>query len=277
MSKYYSAILLLSGVLLYLLYSPSNINNQNTQYLKSDIEQKEVATINTLDKQEIAIITNANGSTTNTVAKTIIQPQTATDVASVTAKITTKVDINKIVTKTITEVNPKQLSIATTSTASTTIVSTSSAPDTANVKKAGVTCSPVPAGIESQIESSINKVRLNHGLNAVVACKELRNAAFAKYKDIVLQNNFTHSWAGGQLLQNVIRSYGYMPKDWGEILVEGSDFTTGDDYVNEWMSSPSHAAIILTPKYTHVGVAVGAWTDEGVAVSIGVAEFGEAK
>jgi uncharacterized protein YkwD len=68
-----------------------------------------------------------------------------------------------------------------------------------------------------------------------------------------------------------------MPKDWGEILVEGSDFTTGDDYVNEWMSSPSHAAIILTPKYTHVGVAVGAWTDEGVAVSIGVAEFGEAK
>lgn len=277
MSKYYSTILLLSGVLLYLLYSASNIDNQEVKYSKSDIEQKEISTTNTSDKKEAVITTNTNSSTTNTVANTITHPQTAADVASVTAKITTKVDINKIATKTITEVKPKQPGIATTSTASTTIVSTSSAPDTANVKKAGVICSPVPAGIESQIESSINKVRLNHGLNAVVACKELRNAAFAKYKDIVLQNNFTHSWAGGQQLQNVIRSYGYMPKDWGEILVEGSDFTTGDDYVNEWMSSPSHAAIILTPKYTHVGVAVGAWTDEGVAVSIGVAEFGEAK
>ncbi len=155
--------------------------------------------------------------------------------------------------------------------------STTTATTSITVKNDDVICTKVSGGIEGQIEESINSVRTSHGLQKVVACKELRAAANAKYQDIVLQNNFTHSWAGGQVLQNVIRSHGYNPKDWGEILVEGSDFASGSDYVAEWMTSPSHATIILTPKYTHVGVAVGAWTDEGVGVSIGVAEFGEAK
>ena len=138
---------------------------------------------------------------------------------------------------------------------------------------AAVKCSKVEAGIELEIEKLINVERLKVGAPAVKACKELRSSAKEKYIDIYKQNKFTHDWADGKSLKGVIVSTGYIPKDWGEILIYGSDFLTASDYVESWLTSSAHKKILLDPKYKNFGVAVGPWSSDGVNVAVSVAHF----
>lgn len=136
-------------------------------------------------------------------------------------------------------------------------------------------CTEVSGSFAGQIETEINNVRMSYGLSKLIACKELRSSSYKKYLDIVAQNNFTHDWAGGKSLYDVIVSSGYTPKSWGEILEYGSDFTTQKDHVDNWMGSPTHKAIILGKDYTHFGVYIGAWTVEDIGVDMGIAHFGK--
>lgn len=220
--------------------------------------------------EEVPLIINNVKEEAQNLKEVVSTAQIKAKVVSTSSIIKTQDQSMKVITVTSTT-TPSSTSTAPQATTSTSAQATT----TKLVVTTG--CTPYSGGIESQIESAINEVRKSRGLLELKVCKELRNVALAKYNDIVSQNNFTHDWAGGKLLQNVIRSYGYNPKNWGEILVYGSDFITGQDYVDAWMESASHANIILTPSYTHVGVAVGPWSDDGVAVQIGVAEFGESK
>lgn len=143
------------------------------------------------------------------------------------------------------------------------------------IKPSVSSCLEDGGGFGGQIENEINNVRASYGLTRLVSCKELRNSSYQKYLDIVAQNNFTHDWAGGKKLYDVIVNSGYVPKKWGEILEYGSDFTTAKEHVDNWMSSSAHKSIILTPEYTHFGVYVGGWNVEGIAVDMGIAHFGK--
>jgi uncharacterized protein YkwD len=117
------------------------------------------------------------------------------------------------------------------------------------------------AVVERATRCQINVVRASHGLRPLKAHPRLANAARGHSADMVRNRYFAHTSLGGADFVHRIRGSGYLgaTRGWkvGETLAWGSGgFATAGSIVDEWMHSPPHRHVILTPGYREIGVGV---------------------
>ena len=105
---------------------------------------------------------------------------------------------------------------------------------------------------------AINEVRANHGLAPVHLASGLRRAAQGHSNDMLARDYFAHTSPTGstlsyRIMQSSFRTYG----EWwaGEDLAWGTG-TIGSprNVIRMFLASPEHRAILLSPRYTYVGV-----------------------
>jgi uncharacterized protein YkwD len=80
----------------------------------------------------------------------------------------------------------------------------------------------------------------------------LTRAAQGHSADMAHRKHLGHAGTGGSSPGDRMRAAGYRPARWGEAVASGTD--TGHATVTAWMGSPPHRAIILTCRFTDVGV-----------------------
>jgi uncharacterized protein YkwD len=105
---------------------------------------------------------------------------------------------------------------------------------------------------------AINEVRVNHGVAPVHLATGLRRAAQGHSNDMVAHNYFAHTSPTGstlayRIMRSTFRTYG----EWwaGEDLAWGTG-TIGSprNVIRMFLASPEHRAILLSSRYTYVGV-----------------------
>jgi len=106
----------------------------------------------------------------------------------------------------------------------------------------------------------INRTRVAHHLDAVSNNRQLGAVATAQVRTMVRMDYFSHVRPTGQTPMAVVRSTHYPARaaslSVGEVIAWGSgSYATPAHIFAEWMASPGHRAVILTPEFRDAGVA----------------------
>jgi uncharacterized protein YkwD len=99
-----------------------------------------------------------------------------------------------------------------------------------------------------------NIERIHHNLPAFHESRQLDFAAQAKAEDMLNRHYFAHYSPDGKSPWQFILSAGYEYDSAGENLA--INFITAESEEKAWMNSPTHAANILNPHFTDIGVGV---------------------
>jgi uncharacterized protein YkwD len=100
----------------------------------------------------------------------------------------------------------------------------------------------------------INDYRARHDLPPVVLDTRLDLAAGDRMADMVEQGYWSHRSPQGKPPFDFLQPRGYAYRTAAENLATG--FETVEVLVESWMESDGHRVNILTPAFTHAGVAV---------------------
>lgn len=126
----------------------------------------------------------------------------------------------------------------------------------------------------------INVARAASGLRAVRSNSRLAAAAGACANDMVARGYFDHVSPDGSTPRMRVRATGYRGRTGGfrsaETIGWGSgEMSTPEAIVSEWLRSPEHRAILLSPLYREVGIglAIGAPGTGEVGATV-AADFG---
>jgi uncharacterized protein YkwD len=142
----------------------------------------------------------------------------------------------------------------------------------------------VTPALASSLLDQVNQSRRAHGLRPLVFSRSLAKAATAHAHALAVSGQFTHAWpTNGKVFGNWIRSF-YSPsgfRAWsaGENLLWASPGFTPTNAVQQWLNSPVHRRVMLTPAWRELGIgvvsAIGApGFYGGRDVQIAAAEFG---
>jgi len=135
--------------------------------------------------------------------------------------------------------------------------------------------------------AEVNRTRRAHGLRALAYSIPLTNAATAHARSLAMAGQFTHAWpTTGRLFSSWIRSFyparGYRTWSAGENLLWASPGFSPPDAVQQWLDSPIHRRVMLTPAWRELGIGVvsavgapGAYGERDVQIA--AAEFGTRK
>lgn len=110
----------------------------------------------------------------------------------------------------------------------------------------------VQSGMESQIFSITNNLRLQKGLNALASHEGAREVAYSHSKDMDERNYFSHYSQNGDGLKQRLGELSYIRA--GENIA--SQYVDATAAVHGWLNSPGHRKALLDPDYTHIGVGV---------------------
>jgi uncharacterized protein YkwD len=117
--------------------------------------------------------------------------------------------------------------------------------------------------MESETERAVNRMRLQHGLPALVPSTALTGVARAHSDDMVRRRYFDHRDPDGLKPADRVKAAGVPASRVSENLAMNAGV---DDPVTRavdgWMESPGHRRNILDPQVTHTGVGI-AEDDEG--------------
>jgi uncharacterized protein YkwD len=98
----------------------------------------------------------------------------------------------------------------------------------------------------------LNLVRKNNG-RSELRLNALLTAAANKYARFMAERNFfAHDGVDGSTPQGRVVAAGYSGDFKGEALAAGQ--TSVESAISTWMTSPSHAAILLDPAAVEVGI-----------------------
>lgn len=125
---------------------------------------------------------------------------------------------------------------------------------------------------QAQVIDLTNQQRAKNGLGPVVENSQLDAAAVAKAKNMFEENYWAHYSPSGKSPWDFISRAGYKYIYAGENLAR--NFYSSEDVVSAWMSSPTHRANILNPKYQEIGIAVAEGMLNGTQTVLVVQEFG---
>jgi uncharacterized protein YkwD len=129
------------------------------------------------------------------------------------------------------------------------------------------------ASSEQQVVVLLNQVRADHNLTPLAASDQLREAARAHSSDMLKNGYFGHD---GPTEAWAVRIARYLKSPMtGENIAWGQgSYGTPQGIVSQWMKSPAHRAIILTPGLHRVGLglALGRYNGNAGAV-IATADF----
>ncbi len=113
------------------------------------------------------------------------------------------------------------------------------------------TATPLP-GFPEQVVDLVNQERQNAGCPPVTMDDRLRAAAQGHTEDMALNDFFSHTGSNGSSPWDRIVAQGYNFSTAGENIAAG--YTTPQEVMNGWMSSPGHRANILDCDFTDIGV-----------------------
>jgi uncharacterized protein YkwD len=103
---------------------------------------------------------------------------------------------------------------------------------------------------ESRIISTMNRVRVSHGLRPLRYDDKLRAAARAHSLDMMRRGYFAHGSFARRL-----SAFGVRAPVVGENLAWGTGvYGTPGTIVHEWLVSPEHRANLLRPGFRRIGV-----------------------
>lgn len=114
-------------------------------------------------------------------------------------------------------------------------------------------------GPEYQVLVGINHFRAQHGLRPLRSSRALTGAADAHSRDMVRRRYYAHNTLNGRSWNRRIKRY-VRASMVGETLdlIYGPRRQGGRDastVVSDWIHSPAHRAVLLTPRLRRVGVA----------------------
>jgi uncharacterized protein YkwD len=133
--------------------------------------------------------------------------------------------------------------------------------------------------------AAVNATRRAHGLRVLRLSGPLTEAAYAHTQALALAGQFTHAWPTtgrtfGSWIRNFYSARGFHRWSAGENLLWASPGFTSATAVQQWLASPIHRRVMLTPSWRELGVGVvtasaapGAYG--GRDVQIAAAEFGK--
>jgi len=112
--------------------------------------------------------------------------------------------------------------------------------------------------LDAQIAAGINAARAQHGLTRLRVSPALRAAAEAHSYEMARGGFFSHDSADGsspwKRLARFYPSAGFRRWQVGETLLWYSPGVDAAVAVQEWLGSPEHRAILLTPSFREIGV-----------------------
>jgi uncharacterized protein YkwD len=112
--------------------------------------------------------------------------------------------------------------------------------------------------LDAQIVARINAARVQHGLQRLRLSPHLESAAAFHSSEMVRHGFFSHDSADGSApWKRVARFYpsaGHSRWQVGETLLWYSPDVDAAGAVQDWLTSPEHRTILLTPAFQEVGV-----------------------
>ncbi|MGI8314004.1 CAP domain-containing protein [Halobacillus mangrovi] len=110
----------------------------------------------------------------------------------------------------------------------------------------------IETGMEQQILTMTNYLRIRHGENRLMEHKEAAAVAFLHSKDMNDHNYFSHYSPDGRGLKERLGDISYVEA--GEnIAAQYIDATAA---VHGWLNSQNHREALLDKSYTHIGIGV---------------------
>jgi uncharacterized protein YkwD len=124
-----------------------------------------------------------------------------------------------------------------------------------------------PAQARAALRCEIERVRAQRGLNRLRDDKRLDKAARRHARDMVARAYFSHYTPAGRDVADRARRTGYAKSScaWslGEVLAWGvAGRSTAAATVQAWMDSPEHRHILVSRRYSDLGVGTVAGTPE---------------
>jgi uncharacterized protein YkwD len=129
------------------------------------------------------------------------------------------------------------------------IQASAAAPDSAS---SVAVIAPRPAYYSIDVLSYVNSYRQRAGAPRVTLNSLLNNAAIAYAADMASRQYMSHTGPGGTNAGVRITNAGYRWWIWGENV--GAGQRTSLQAATSWYNSPSHRAIMLDPRYRHMGL-----------------------
>jgi uncharacterized protein YkwD len=118
------------------------------------------------------------------------------------------------------------------------------------------------AGSEQQVLVLLNQIRADHHLAPFAASNQLRSAARAHSADMLEKGYFDHNSPTESWDARIAR-YLKSPLTGENIAWGQGTYGTPEGIVNQWMHSPTHRAIILTPGLHRIGLGLATGTYTG--------------
>jgi uncharacterized protein YkwD len=135
------------------------------------------------------------------------------------------------------------------------------------------------------LAAEVNRARRARGLRPLTFSIRLTDAATAHARALAIAGQFTHAWpTNGKLFGTWIRGFysprGYRSWSAGENLLWASPGFTPRNAVQQWLDSPIHRRVMLTPSWRELGIGVASATAAPGAfglrdVQVAAAEFGK--
>ena len=110
-----------------------------------------------------------------------------------------------------------------------------------------------PLSVQADVVAVVNQHRANAGVPALIEHGSLATAALGQSQDQARRNKMTHTGANGSNAGARIKFMGFRWSTWGENVAAGQ--STASEALTAWMNSAPHRANILSPAFTHIGVA----------------------
>jgi uncharacterized protein YkwD len=115
---------------------------------------------------------------------------------------------------------------------------------------------------EQQVLTLLNQIRAQHKLSPLTASAPLRSAARAHSADMLEKGYFDHNSPTESWDARIAR-YLKSPLTGENIAWGQGTYGTPEGIVNQWMHSPTHRAIILTPGLHRIGLGLATGTYTG--------------
>jgi len=126
-----------------------------------------------------------------------------------------------------------------------------------------------------EVINKTNQKRIEEGMPALKLNSELTAAAIAKGQHMLDNQYWSHTSPDGVEPWYFIKNTGYSYQVAGENLAR--DFSATDEMVSAWLTSPTHRANLLNPKYQEIGIAVIDGKLNGYETTLVVQMFGAQK
>ena len=120
----------------------------------------------------------------------------------------------------------------------------------------------------------LNAERRKHGVRPLTENERLRAAAFGHARWMVRSRSFSHFRPSGPDLVSRLRKAKYIPSSGSWLVGENIGYglprrSSPADQVRYWMTSPTHRANILNPRFQAAGLGIYSGTPRSIARSRG--------